>query len=301
MTLAPPCATFNATVISHFGNEVLIEDTHGQRLRAIPRQSLPGLATGDQVSYEDAPTGLAVITAVAQRHGTLTRTVKNNQEKVVATNIDQVAIVCAAKPALRTGLIDRYLVACELAGLTPIIVFNKLDLLDDKKLHKTQESLAVYERIGYPVYYVSATNQIHIGQLHAVFAGKTSILVGHSGVGKSSLIRVLLPDAQPRIGAVSDASNKGRHTTTHTELYRLPGGGYIIDSPGIREFGLTPVDAHTLAGGFIEFRPYIGRCKFRNCTHGNDPGCAIIQAVDDGKIDPARLQGYHAILASMSE
>jgi len=285
-------------VISHFGNEVLIEDTQGQRLRAIPRQNLPGLVTGDRICFEHAPTGLAIINAVAERHGTLTRSVKNNQAKVIATNIDQVAIICAAKPILKTGLIDRYLVACELADLKTLIVFNKLDLLDEDKLRTTKATLAVYEKIGYPVYYVSAASHTHFTQLGEAFAGRTSILVGHSGVGKSSLINALIPDAQPRIGEISGASSKGQHTTTHSELYTLPGGGHIIDSPGIREFGLTPVDALTLATGFSEFRPYLGQCKFRDCTHHSEPGCAVVQAMHEGHIDPARLQSYRAILAS---
>ena len=298
MTPAPPCPTHTATVISHFGNEVLIEDDQGLRLRAVPRQNLPGLVTGDRIGFEHNQTGLAVITTLAERHGTLSRSVKSNDERVIATNIDQVAIVCAAKPTLRTGLIDRYLVASELAGLKPIIVFNKLDLLNEKKLQQTRGLLAVYEAIGYAVHYVSAVEHTHLRQLHEAFAGKTSILVGHSGVGKSSLISALIPDAQPRIGDVSSASNKGQHTTTHSELYRLPDGGHIIDSPGIREFGLRTVDAQTLASGFIEFRPYIGQCKFRNCTHRHEPGCAIHDAVTQGQISTARLHSYHAILES---
>ena len=300
MTQAPPCPTHTATVISHFGNEVLIEDDQGLRLRSVPRQHLPGLVTGDRVGFEQNQTGLAVITTVAQRHGTLSRSVKSNDEKVIATNIDLVAIVCAAKPTLRTGLIDRYLVASELAGLKPVIVFNKLDLLNEKKLQQVRTQLVVYEAIGYTVHYVSAVEHTHLTELCESFAGNTSILVGHSGVGKSSLIRALIPEAQPRIGEVSTASNKGQHTTTHTELYRLPEGGHIIDSPGIREFGLRTVEAQTLATGFIEFRPFLGQCKFRDCTHRHEPGCAIQQGVEAGQISAMRLESYQSILASFT-
>jgi ribosome biogenesis GTPase len=148
------------------------------------------------------------------------------------------------------------------------------------------------------MHYVSATTGEGIGELSTLLQTCTSVLVGHSGVGKSSLIKVLVPGALPRIGQISRAHDKGQHTTTHTELYQLGIAGVIIDSPGIREFGLKSVDAQQLAHGFREFTPYIDQCKFRNCTHTNDPGCAIRQAVEDGKISSARVQSYCAILES---
>ena len=292
-----PDSRYNGIVISHYGNEVLIQDRHGERLRGVPRQHLPALATGDRICFETAATGLAVISEVAPRHGILTRQ-SQHQEKLVAVNIDKVLITCAARPALKTGLIDRYLIACELAGLQGVIVFNKIDLLDAAHLQDVRHSLSVYAQIGYPVAYVSAMSGEGIAELLRLLQDCTSILVGHSAVGKSSLIQALVPGSAPRIGQVSQATNKGRHTTTHTELYQLSESGVIIDSPGIREFGLRRVEARELAQGFREFLPCLEHCRFRNCTHTNEPGCAIAQAVSDGKIAVARLESYRNLLAS---
>lgn len=298
-TSQPPAPElqYNATVITHFGNELLIQTRHGERLRAIPRQNLPPLATGDHVHYEPAETGHAVIDEVAARHGILMRQSKN-LEKLIAVNIDKVLIVCAAKPALKTGLIDRYLVACELAGLAAAIVFNKIDLLNAARLDEIKSQLAIYETIGYPVLYVSAKTGEGIPDLLNILHAATSVLVGHSAVGKSSLIKTLLPTSSPRIGKVSQATNKGQHTTTHSELYQLHDSGRIIDSPGIREFGLKTVDARQLAQGFREFAPFIDQCKFRDCTHTREPGCAVQQAVAEGRISSARIESYWAILDS---
>jgi ribosome biogenesis GTPase len=290
----------NATVITHFGNEVLIQTRDGERLRAIPRQHLPVLATGDRIHYEASDSGHAVIDYVDTRHGILSR-VSKNQEKHIAVNIDQALIVCAARPALKTGLIDRYLVTCEQAGLAATIVFNKIDLLDTDQLERVKSELSVYAKIGYPVLYVSAKTGEGIDQLSQSLTASTAVLVGHSAVGKSSLIKALIPSATPRIGKVSQATNKGRHTTTHTELYQLANEGIIIDSPGIREFGLKSMDAQQLAQGFREFVPFINQCKFRDCRHTTEPGCAIAQAVADGKISSARIESYRAILDSFAD
>lgn len=292
--------SYNAIVITHFGNEVLIQNLDGERLRAVPRQNLPALATGDRIHYETGDTGHAIIDAVATRHGILSRITKN-QEKLIAVNIDKVLIVSAAKPAFKTGLIDRYLVACELAYLTATIVFNKIDLLDIAELQSVKETLTLYRDIGYPVLYVSAKTSSGIPELFHTLNACTSVLVGHSAVGKSSLIKALIPDAAPKIGHISQASNKGQHTTTHTELYRLSNEGMIIDSPGIREFGLKQMTPQLLAQGFREFIPYIEHCKFRDCTHTNEPGCAILQAVADGKVSKVRLGSYQAILDSLKQ
>lgn len=286
---------FNATVISHFGNEILFLTATGERLRGIPRQHLPALATGDRIYYESMENGLAVISELAPRHGILTRNTRY-QEKLVAVNIDQVLIVSASKPSLKTGLIDRYLVACELAGLRAVIVFNKVDLIDSDRLQEVNEQLSVFESIGYPVMYVSAKTGEGLDEFRQALANVTSVLVGHSAVGKSSLIKQLVPGSDPKIGGLSQV-NKGRHTTTHSELYPLGNGGLIIDSPGIREFGLKPVPAQRLAQGFRDFSPYLGHCRFRDCSHLNEPGCAILAAEKKGELDSRRMESYRNILA----
>lgn len=285
---------YNATVISHYGNEILFLTNTGERLRGVPRQHLPPLATGDRIYYESDNNGLAIISNVAKRHGVLTRSIKN-QDKLVAVNIDQVLIVSASRPLMKIGLIDRYLVASELAGLRAIIIFNKIDLLDKSALANVREQLALYNDIGYPVFYLSAKNDEGIDNFRQSLANNTSVLVGHSAVGKSSLIKALIPGSAPRIGDVSK-SNKGRHTTTHTELYDLPQHGIIIDSPGVREFGLKPVDAGQLAWGFREFQPYISHCRFRDCTHMHEPGCAINIALGNGNLSEERVMSYRNIL-----
>lgn len=290
----PADTRFNATVISHYGNEILFQTETGERLRGVPRQHLPPLATGDRIRYEANDKGLAVILEVATRHGVLTRNTRH-QEKLVAVNIDQVVIVNAARPAMKTGLIDRYLVACELADLKAVILFNKIDLLDAAQLQGVKEQLALYETIGYPVHFLSAKTGEGLAGFRRALANSISILVGHSAVGKSSLIRALVPDSAPKIGDLSQA-NKGRHTTTHTELYRLEHQGMIIDSPGVREFGLKPVEAQRLAQGFRDFLPYLGQCRFRDCTHNSEPGCAILAARESGRLSHQRVDSYHSIL-----
>lgn len=285
-------------VISNYGNEVLIEGHDKNRLRAIPKQSLPALVTGDRVAWTENINGYASIDELHERHGTLSRLLKNNQEKIIATNIDTVIIVCSHKPAYNTGLIDRYLAACEMAQIKPLIVYNKIDILPEKKREKIESALEIYNRIGYPVCYTSAKNKNGIHELLSAIHDKTSVLVGQSGVGKSSIIRAIVPGATPRVSDISDSTQMGRHTTTHTELYHLSNSGIVIDSPGIREFGLAPVNAPSLAAGFIDFVPHIDQCRFRNCRHMGEPDCALDQAVKDNLLSEKRLESYRNILVS---
>ena len=290
----------NAIVISNFGNEVLIRDESGEDFRAVTRSQLPALVSGDHVHWQLTIDETAVIEQLSPRHGVLSRSTKNNPDKIVVSNVDKVLIVCAIKPAFKTGLIDRYLVASELAGITPVIVVNKADLLSEDKYDKVVNSLAMYEQIGYDIYYISTKEHSNIAQLRNGLLNSTAVLVGQSGVGKSSIIRSLVPDATPTVADVSDATNKGKHTTSNSTLYDLDQSTHIIDSPGIREFGLKPLSPQQLSHGFREFRPYLGQCKFRDCTHHLEPGCAIARAVKAGKISQKRWDSYQAIAASFS-
>ena len=290
----------NAIVISNFGNEVLIRDETGEDFRAVTRSQLPALVTGDHVHWQLTTDNTAVIEQLAPRHGVLSRSTKHTPEKIVVSNVDKAFIVCAIKPAYKTGLIDRYLVACELAGITPVIVFNKADLLTEENYDSVVNELAMYEQIGYDIYYISTKEHSNITQLRNSVSNATVVLVGQSGVGKSSIIRALVPHATPTIASVSDATNKGRHTTTNITLYDIDNHTHIIDSPGIREFGLKPLPYHELSHGFKEFRPYLGQCKFRDCTHHQEPGCAIAQAVKSGNISRKRWESFQTIADSFT-
>jgi len=290
-----------AIVIANFGNELLIETAAGKRLRAVARQTLPALVTGDRVLYRANDTNLAVIENLVERYGILTRQIGGQQEKFIACNIDVALIVCAHQPVLKTTLIDRYLAACEIATIVPHIIFNKTDSLQAEQIAEYRMELAVYSRIGYIVHFTSAKDSSGLAAITNVLQNKTAVLVGQSGVGKSSLIRSLIPAARPRIADVSTATKKGRHTTTRSELYSMGSNSHLIDSPGIREFGLKPVDHQTLAAGFVEFRPYLGKCRFRDCQHTDTAGCAIAQAAGDGLIAPERLESYGRILASFAD
>ena len=195
-------------------------------------------------------------------------------------------------PAHDAFLIDRYLVAAELAGATPLVVINKSDLLDPRVADMPTDDLRGYADIGYGILLMSARENTGIDKLAQALVNRTSILVGQSGVGKSSLIKRLLPERDIQIGRLSDASGQGRHTTTATTLYHLPQGGDLIDSPGVRDFRLGETTPADLARGFREFRPYLGLCRFQDCRHQSEPGCAVKAAMRKGMISERRLTSY---------
>jgi ribosome biogenesis GTPase len=197
-------------------------------------------------------------------------------------------------------MLDRYLVAAELIGASPLIVVNKSDLLDAGGRELLQQRLAVYPTIGYPLVFTSNRHVAGLHELHSHLANHTSILVGQSGVGKSSLVQTLLPDLEIRTGSLSEVTGLGRHTTTVAMLYHVPGGGDLIDSPGVRDFTLNKVAPELLENGFPEFVPYRGQCRFHNCRHASEPGCAIHNAVRDGTVDPRRLANYRELVSAMS-
>jgi ribosome biogenesis GTPase len=210
--------------------------------------------------------------------------------------------VSAILPELSLNIIDRYLVACETLEIEPLIVLNKIDLLDEEGRKFVEEAMDIYRHIGYRVLMVSSHSQEGIAELQNALTDRISIFAGQSGVGKSSLLNALLPELNPiLVGAVSDNSGLGQHTTTAARLYHFPQGGDIIDSPGIREFGLWHLDPEQVTLGFIEFRKYLGGCKFRDCKHDNDPGCALREAAENGEIAEERYDNYHRILESMSQ
>ena len=215
--------------------------------------------------------------------------------KPLAANVSLMVIVIALQPAPSLELLDRYLVAAELLAIRPLILLNKSDLLD-KRRHPLREFMNVYKGLGYDVLEISVEQHKGFKPLIKQLKDNTSIFVGQSGVGKSSLIASLLPAEDIRIGELSDASGLGKHTTSTPRLYHFPEGGHIIDSPGVRSFALWHAEPAAIFSGFREFRPYQGQCKFRDCKHLNEPDCALLDAVDAGDINEVRFENYHKII-----
>lgn len=256
------------------------------------------IAVGDQVAYFEAGDGTGVIQEVLPRRSQLSRRAAGDipLEQVMVANVDQVVIVfAAAKPAPKWNLLDRYLVTAESAGLSALICITKLDLVDEAQL---DEELALYREIGYHYLYTSANLGQGIDDFRAALKDKVSILMGKSGVGKTSLLNAVEPGLGLKVNAVGHGDvGKGRHTTTHLEMFSLQSGGSVVDTPGMREFTLWNVDEFGLAGLFPEMRPYLGRCQFRSdCLHDHEPGCAVRKAVVSGEIHPRRYQSYLKLL-----
>ncbi|TXS89138.1 small ribosomal subunit biogenesis GTPase RsgA [Parahaliea aestuarii] len=286
-------------VVAHFGTQVEVESGAGERRRCHLRANLGSLVTGDRVIWcEGDPTG--VVVAQLDRKSALLRPDNFGQLKPVAANIDRIFVVIAARPEPHANLIDRYLVASEAVGIEPVLVLNKVDLLDgDDALAAQLDSLLTpYANLGYQLLRVCARAGGSVA-LETALNQRISIFVGQSGVGKSSLVNSLLPGLDLRVGALSELTHKGTHTTTTAQLFHLPCGGSLIDSPGIREFGLWHMSRDQVEQGFREFRPHLGHCRFRDCQHQQEPGCAILDAGQSGAISPARLESYRRIIASL--
>ena len=288
-------------VVASFGTQYLVEDEKGNRFNSLARQNMGTIVVGDKIIFDSFPQGDAVITATLERTTLLERPNFNGNTKPVAANIDQILILSSIVPALQTALIDRYLVAIELANIHPVIVINKIDLLTQDKLTDLQNSLSYYSDIGYELLFVATKSRKGLSTIEKKLTGKVSILVGQSGVGKSSTIKTLLPDIDIQIGEISKISKLGKHTTSASQWYGLGSDGAIIDSPGVRDFGLWHLDKEKVPWGFVEFRPFLGRCKFSNCSHINEPECAIIEAVGDKKIPEERWENYKKIFASLKD
>lgn len=288
-------------VIAHYGARLLVETEDQQTRECHSRKSAGPLVAGDRVVVQTGDSDSVIIERLP-RHCELTRPDSRGKPRIIAANIDQMLIVIAPRPPFKQGLLDRYLVAGELSGIAPVIVHNKTDLLDDAELQNLREHLSIYTRIGYPLAFVSAHRTHGLEPLHELLNGRNNIVVGQSGVGKSSLINSLLPHVNARVGDVSEATNKGTHTTTTARLYHLADQqGNIIDSPGVREFGLWQVAPAQLAAGFREFGEYRSQCKFRDCLHRQEPGCAVRQAVEDGAISSQRYASYLNLLESLEQ
>lgn len=266
------------------------------------------IAVGDMVEIvpEEADGCSAMITDIAPRRNYIVRTSphKRVHKHIVAANLDQAMLICTVKePRTSRGFIDRFLVTAAAYHIPAILVFNKKDLLKEKDQEKFDELHEVYTNIGYPVLLVSAKKGEGIAEIRNLLHNKVTLMSGHSGVGKSSLINQLMPGLELRTKEVSGWSGKGLHTTTFAEMFDLPAdiGGKLIDTPGIRELGIVDMPKTELSHYFLEMQPYITQCQFNNCLHTNEPGCAVKAAVEEGDIDEERYISYATILDSLEE
>ncbi len=257
------------------------------------------VAVGDWVSFEVEPgQESAVITHLEPRRNYIIRRSINlsKQTQIIGANLDQaVLVVTLASPPTSLGFIDRFLITAEAYGIPAVLVFNKLDLFSDEGLDILKEYEHIYESIGYPCYEVSALENINVDQLKELLKDKVTLVSGHSGVGKSTLINALIPDAYLKTGSISDWSDKGKHTTTFAEMLDLSFGGKLIDTPGIRELGIVDIEANELSHFFPEMRALLNQCRFNNCRHINEPGCAVMEAVELGQIEPSRYDSYLSV------
>ncbi len=290
------------TVLAHFGQELLIRDdatTEYAEHRALARRNVGDLVAGDEISWIPGPDERVVITARKERRTDLRRPDRFGRLRTVAANIDQVIVVIAPEPEPHDNLIDRYLAVAEINELTAVLLLNKTDLLNGDRRRQMANLLVRYEKLGYQVLRTSASVASEDPELLNRLAGRTSVFAGQSGVGKSSIIQNLLPQHDLRVGALSE-NLKGTHTTTTARLYPLSSGGALIDSPGIREFGLWNLTEEELTEGFIDIRRFAADCRFRDCRHENEPGCGLDQAVKRGDLAPERLASYRRIRNELS-
>ncbi len=283
----------------------IVRDQSGATYQCATRRLLKTLATdkrhvvaaGDVVWFRPEGRNEGIIERVEPRRGVVSRT-SRGQQHVLVTNVDQLVIVTsAAEPRLKPNLIDRLLVTAEKGGIRPIICINKIDLIEPADL---MPLVGVYAQLGYEVLLVSVVAGIGIDRLRERLKGEESVVTGQSGVGKSSLLNAVEPGLELRVQTVSEETQKGRHTTTTAELIPLSFGGYVVDTPGIRQFQLWDVIPEEVAGFFRDLRPYVSRCRFPDCTHTHEDNCAVKDAVADGWIDTRRYESYAQIRAGDS-
>lgn len=281
------------TVVAAFGRqyEVRLDDSH-ELLLCYPRGKKSLLAVGDRVKAGRTAHGQGVIEGVEPRSSFLYRSDQWRQ-KLIAANASQLVLVVATEPAFFTELLTRCLVAAEHEGMEPLILLNKCDLAVG--LAAAREQLEPYRALGYPVLEVAALAGEGLESVKARLSGKASVLVGQSGMGKSTLLNALVPDAEAQTREISAALDSGKHTTTFSRLYELPGGGTLIDCPGVQVFGLAHIPLGEIEAGFPEFRDGLGQCRFRDCRHDREPGCALTAAVADGRISPVRFAHYRRL------
>lgn len=294
------------------GSWYLVKDERGKmwnaRMKGVFKMdgitSTNPIAVGDIVSFEMENEGESsvIINGIEGRANYITRQSPRvrYQQHIVAANIDQSLLIATLRePRTSQGFIDRFLVACEMYHVPAFIVFNKADIYRKKELGQFGVLKDLYEQIGYSVFLVSVTKGEGVERIKEKLGGRITLISGHSGVGKSSFINAILPGRQIRTQDISGWSGKGQHTTTFAEMYDLPFEGKIIDTPGMKEFGLIDIEKPELSGYFPEMRARLNQCQFNNCLHINEPGCAVKEAVQEGAISESRYVNYYNILESI--
>jgi len=282
--------TLAGQVIAAHGRHYMVETGDGRRYACFPRGKSSALACGDQVRFAQTADEQGVIEAVDPRSTLFSRSAAHRQ-KLIAANVSQLAIVVAAEPSFSEELINRCLVAAEQQQMRSLILLNKCDL--ETAANAALARLAPYSQAGYRVLQLSALQGV--AALQPLLAHQSTVLVGQSGMGKSTIINALVPDAHIATRTISVFLASGRHTTTQATLYRLDADSTLIDCPGLQEFGLHHLAQQELESGFVEFHSFLGQCRFQNCRHMSEPGCALEKAVADGAIHPRRLEMFRRI------
>ena len=286
-------------VISHLGKGLAIEDS-GRIIVCHTRRQLGTAAVGDRVLWEKTEKNQGRVVEILPRSSVLLRPSRNGKNRPVAANIDEVYVVFSVEPVCDFLLIDQYLAVCENRNIEAALIFNKTDLFSETQHQQIAQELQTYQSLGYSLLKVSAKNGEGLEVLKQHLKNQTSILAGQSGVGKSSLTNAILPDKQLKINSVSTVTRHGRHTTTAATLYHLPGGGNLIDSPGVAIFGLAGITENQLSFGYREFQPLIDQCRFNNCRHVLDKGCAVRAAVEENRISKTRYQRFLKLREKMT-
>ncbi len=282
-------------VVASYGKRYGVELDDGVQVSCVTRGKKNDLACGDRVEVKMTDTHEGVVEKLHSRTSLLFRS-NAYKTKTLASNVTQVIIVLATTPSFYEALLNRCLIAAEAAKIKALIVLNKCDLADNTEAMKL---LSIYQNLGYQVQPLSAKNDI--APLKQWLKNQTSVLVGQSGMGKSTIVNALLPNSAVRTQEVSTVLDSGKHTTTAAHLYHLDSDSDLIDSPGLQEFGLNHLNIEELELAFIEFRPFLGKCRFNNCKHLHEPDCAVISAVESGKVSPVRLAFYQAMTQEIGQ